>query len=129
MDGRRVQELAENGIPYDGRDTMDYFEEGKTGFAPLGLHPSLCPNSLAKDSMRRLYTVAGYLQLLRWTVDFQSCLTKFLVSQHDKLVAVRKSRSSDSIEKLVSVERSAEKTQISLDVTLSYSLATISRRS
>ena len=102
------------------RDREVQAEECKTGFTPLRIDPSLILDSFEMGSTRSLHALAGRLNFLQRVVDFQIGLVEFLISQHEKLTGVRKSRSSESPDDLAAIEVSAEKTRRSLDQTLSF---------
>ena len=101
------------------RDREVQAEENRTGFAALRVHYSSGVQNLTMSSTRNLHTIAGHLQFLKRAVNFQIGLIEFLMMQHKKLAGIRKSRSRESLDDLAAIEESVEKTQRSLDLTLS----------
>ena len=101
------------------RDREVQAEEGKTGFAPMRVTPSLKLDNFARGSTRSLHLVATELQFLQRAVDFQIGLIDFLISQHDKLTTIRKSKFANSLDDQAAIEVATERTRRSLDLTLS----------
>ncbi|KAL8754573.1 MAG: hypothetical protein Q9184_005073, partial [Pyrenodesmia sp. 2 TL-2023] len=73
------------------RDREVQDEEVKTGFAPMRTFTSN-RNNFTMGSTRSLHLVAGHLRFLQRAVEFQICLSEFLLSQHETITLTRKSR-------------------------------------
>ena len=101
------------------RDREVQAEECKTGFTPLRVNTSLILDSFDMGSTRSLHALAGRLHFLQRVVDFHIGLVEFLISQHENLTVLRKSRFNESLDDLAAIEASAEKTRRSLALTLS----------